>query len=79
MNARQPAGHPPPDLPAADLLVAEVMQRWPQTVSVFVRRRMACPGCPAAPFETVAEAAAIYGMPVDELLAELRCIADAPG
>lgn len=79
MDAPYPADQPRRELPAADLLVAQVMQRWPQTVPVFVRRRMACPGCPAALFETVAEAAAIYGVPADELLADLCRSLDAPG
>lgn len=55
----------------ADSIVAEVMQRWPSTVAVFVRRRMACPGCALSPFITVAEAARAYGLPAAELLVEL--------
>ena len=48
------------------------MTERPATVQVFVARRMACPGCPMAPFETVAEAADIYGIPREEFLGELR-------
>lgn len=53
------------------LTVDDVMARWPDTVPVFHRRRMACPGCVMAPFMTVAEAARSYGQPVDELAADL--------
>lgn len=30
---------------AADLIVADVLSRWAQIISVFVRHRMACVGC----------------------------------
>jgi hybrid cluster-associated redox disulfide protein len=58
----------------ADLTVAEVMARWPQTIPVFFRYRMACVGCPIAPFETMAEVAAIYGLNLSRFLNELEQI-----
>ena len=58
----------------ADLTVAEVMDRWPQTIPVFFRYRMACVGCPIAPFETMAEVAAIYGLNLSRFLNELEQI-----
>ena len=57
---------------AIDLTVAEVMERWPETIPIFFRYRMACVGCPIATFETLAEAAMIYGLDVDCFLNELR-------
>lgn len=59
------------------LAVAEVMERWPVTVGVFNRRRMACPGCVMAPFMTVTEAAASYGLPPAELATDLLHAIDA--
>ncbi|HYH38683.1 MAG TPA: DUF1858 domain-containing protein [Azospirillum sp.] len=61
-----------PHDPAATHLISEVLERWPQTLAVFLHRRMACPGCAMASFMTVAEAAACYGVPPAELLAELH-------
>jgi hybrid cluster-associated redox disulfide protein len=58
----------------ADLRVAEVLERWPETIPVFCRYRMACVGCPIAPFETVAEVAAIYGLDVTRFLNELELV-----
>lgn len=58
----------------ADLTVAEVMDRWPQTIPVFFRYRMACVGCPIARFETLAEVAAIYGLNLSRFLNELEQI-----
>lgn len=54
------------------LTVAEVLARWPQTIPVFIRHRMACVGCAMAPFETLAEVAAIYKLDPDCFLNELR-------
>ena len=53
------------------MMVAEVMERWPVSVGVFNRRRMACPGCVMAPFMTIAEAATSYGLSPEELKADL--------
>ncbi len=56
----------------AGLTVAEVLARWPQTILIFIRHRMACVGCPIAPFETLAEVAEIYGLDLDRFLSELE-------
>jgi hybrid cluster-associated redox disulfide protein len=56
----------------ADFAVAEVMERWPETIPIFFRYRMACVGCPIAPFETLADVAAIYGLDRECLVNELR-------
>ena len=58
----------------ADLTVAEVMDRWPQTIPVFFRYRMACVGCPIARFETMTEVTAIYGLNLSRFLNELEQI-----
>lgn len=60
-----------PDL-HTECFVSEVMRHWPQTVGVFVDLKMACPGCPMAPFETVAEAAVEHGVDPEDLLVRLR-------
>jgi hybrid cluster-associated redox disulfide protein len=69
-------------LPRLDpgLTVAELLARWPQTSSVFVRRKMACPGCSMARFMSLAEAAAEYQIPPQDLLDDLAAaIADPAG
>ncbi|HEY9550016.1 MAG TPA: DUF1858 domain-containing protein [Kiloniellaceae bacterium] len=52
-------------------LVTEVLRRHPATLPVFLQHRMHCPGCPMAPFTTLAEAAAEYGVDDAELLGAL--------
>ncbi|MEN0654189.1 MULTISPECIES: DUF1858 domain-containing protein [Hyphobacterium] len=51
--------------------VSDLMQGWPETVPVFVKHHMACPGCVMAPFMTVREVAAEYGIPEDGLATDL--------
>ncbi len=58
------------------LTVAEVLARWPQTISVFMHHRMACVGCAIAPFETLAEVAAVYDLDPSCFLSELEQIID---
>lgn len=53
------------------MIVADVMNTWPETVPVFVGRRMACPGCVMAPFMTVAEASREYSVEPKTFAGEL--------
>jgi|YelNatPaOPRAMG01_1025707.scaffolds.fasta_scaffold03407_7 hybrid cluster-associated redox disulfide protein len=54
------------------LTVQEALTRWPALVAVFLRHRMACPGCPMARFLSLSEAAGAYGLSAASFLAELR-------
>lgn len=58
-------------------LVAAVLSNRPGALAVFLRRGMHCPGCRMAPFMTLAEAAASYGLVADDLVAELRAAGEA--
>ena len=55
-----------------DTIVFDVMERWPETVKVFLKQKMHCPGCEMAPFETLEEAAAEYNLQVDFLVEALE-------
>jgi hybrid cluster-associated redox disulfide protein len=80
MSRLEPAS-PTPCADAAaitgDSLVAAVLNNRPATLAVFLRRGMHCPGCRMAPFMTLAEAAASYGLVADDLVAELRSAGEA--
>lgn len=56
----------------ATLTIAAMLDRWPQTAVVLVARHMACVGCEMNAFETVRDAAAIYGQSEHEFLRDLR-------
>ncbi len=61
-----------------DLTVQKVLEAWPSTRNVFIGRRMACVGCDLAPFMTIAEAEAAYGIPAGDLERELQAAAKNP-
>jgi hybrid cluster-associated redox disulfide protein len=64
----------------ADLLVDDVMRKWPVTIRVFLSYKMHCVGCPIACFHTVEEACREHGTDHVRLLADLRAAAEnAPG
>ncbi len=57
---------------APDSTLGYVLTRHKETASVFVRLRMACVGCPMSSFETLEDAARIYGLPLTELVTALE-------
>ena len=69
----------PTELITGETNVDELMTQFPETVNVFVHRRMLCPGCLAARFETLDEVCRIYRMPLQPLLNELRVAANREG
>ena len=62
---------------AADTNVDWLLEHTAAVVPVFVRRRLQCVGCPVARFETLSDVCDIYGLQLDEFLAELRMTAAA--
>lgn len=61
-----------PRIDDPDLALGDLMTAWPATIPVFLRHRMLCVGCLIAPFHTIADACAEYGLDEAEFTAELR-------
>ena len=61
-----------PDLEDPDLLLSVLFAEWPAVATVFLDRRMLCPGCPIAPFHTIVDACLEYGLDECEFRADLR-------
>jgi hybrid cluster-associated redox disulfide protein len=57
--------------PMADMMVDDLIDQFPAMVSIFVKHRMQCVGCPMARFETVAEVCQIYRLPLAAFLTDL--------
>ncbi|MBK5932605.1 hybrid cluster-associated redox disulfide protein [Rhodovulum imhoffii] len=55
-----------PDLPLADL-----MAEWPQTIPVFMQRKLLCVGCPVSPFHTISDVCAAYCLDEEMFMTEL--------
>lgn len=62
-----------PDLPLHDL-----MNAWPETISVFLRHRMLCVGCLVAPFHTVVDSCVEHKVDETQFRAELHAAAISP-
>ena len=54
------------------LTVDRVLQRWPQTFSVFMEHKTKCVGCFMQPFCTLKDVAEIHQLSVEELIDELK-------
>ena len=58
------------------LTVEEVLQRWPQTFSVFMKNKTKCPGCFLQHFCTLKDVAETYQISSQELIDEIAGVAN---
>ncbi len=66
-------------LPNSNMTVAEVLEKWPETVTVFQEFKTACVGCVMAPFDTIDDVARIYKMDLSVLIEALDAVVSADG
>jgi hybrid cluster-associated redox disulfide protein len=62
----------------SDMSVADIMNRWPQTIRVFLDWHLHCVGCPIARFHTLADSASEHGCDIGELEAAILAAIDRP-
>lgn len=55
-----------------DMTIRETLMAKPEAAEILMSFGMGCIGCPSAQMETLEEAAAVHGMNLDNLLAELN-------
>jgi hybrid cluster-associated redox disulfide protein len=55
-----------------DMTIREVIMAKLEAAEILMSFGMGCVGCPSAQMETLEEAAAVHGMNLDNLLAELN-------
>lgn len=58
--------------PLAQQTIEQLLTTWPETAVVFKQHSMACIGCDVSHLYTVAEAAGVYRLPLEEFLSELE-------
>lgn len=68
---------PTDQMDTADLTLSEIMDRWPQTVPVFIRHGMLCVGCPIGPFHTITDACVAYYLDETFFRRELKAAVSA--
>ena len=52
--------------------IKEVVEKYPATIPVFFKHGLCCVGCAAAQFESIEQGAAVHGIDVDALIADLN-------
>jgi len=52
--------------------ITEVVQKYPQTVDVFMANGLGCIGCAAASYESIEQGAMAHGMDIDKLMKDLN-------
>ena len=55
-----------------DMAIGEIIQKYPQTVKVFLSHGLMCVGCAAARFENLEQGASAHGVDVDSLVKDLN-------
>ncbi|HOE93655.1 MAG TPA: DUF1858 domain-containing protein [Methanofastidiosum sp.] len=52
--------------------IGDIVDQYPETVSVFISHGLGCIGCAIAQFETLEEGAMAHGIDVEALLKDLN-------
>jgi len=55
-----------------DMMIGEVVEKYPDTFEVFMRHGLRCMGCMMAMMETVEQGAKSHGIELEKLLKELN-------
>ncbi|MDD6252241.1 MAG: DUF1858 domain-containing protein [Oscillospiraceae bacterium] len=55
-----------------DLVIGDVLDKYPETAEFFFAMGMHCLGCPAARGETIEEACQVHNADVDELVRKIN-------
>ena len=58
----------------AEMIIADVLEQWPETAVVFHKYNMACVGCVVAPFYTIEAAISIYSVNREQFLQDLAAV-----
>jgi len=56
----------------ADMTIGEIVRSFPDAVPTLLNSGMHCIGCPSAQGESLAEAALVHGIDIEELVAALN-------
>ena len=59
------------------LTVDEVLKKWPQTFSVFLKNKTKCPGCLMQHFCTLKDVAETYQISSDNLINDMERVASS--
>ena len=55
-----------------DMLIGEVVSKYPETIEILMGAGMHCLGCPSSQMEALSDACAVHGISSDALLAAIN-------
>ena len=55
-----------------DMSIAEVVEKFPQSIQVFMMHGLGCVGCAIANFENIEQGAQAHGIDVEKLITDLN-------
>ncbi|MBD5540229.1 MAG: DUF1858 domain-containing protein [Lachnospiraceae bacterium] len=57
-----------------DMTIGEIIRTNEAVIPILINAGMHCVGCPSAQGETLAEAAMVHGMDVDDLMSKIEAL-----
>jgi hybrid cluster-associated redox disulfide protein len=57
-----------------DMSIKDIVEKYPETMSLFEERGLGCAGCRAALFENLEQGAKVHGLSVDVLVEDLNLL-----
>jgi hybrid cluster-associated redox disulfide protein len=57
-----------------EMSIKDIVEKYPQTVSLFQQYGLGCAGCQAALFENLEQGARVHGVSVDALIKDLKML-----
>ncbi len=57
-----------------EMKIEEVLQKYPETMEVFMKYGFHCLGCAASSFENIEDGANVHGIDIDKFIEELNKI-----
>ncbi|MDP2684309.1 MAG: DUF1858 domain-containing protein [bacterium] len=61
-----------------DMLMGELVSKYPQTSEVLMKNGLHCIGCMLSPYESLESGVAVHGIPIKPLLKELNQVINKP-
>ncbi|MFH1129117.1 MAG: DUF1858 domain-containing protein [Patescibacteria group bacterium] len=55
-----------------EMKIEEVLQKYPETMEIFMKYGFHCLGCASASFENVEDGATVHGIDIDKFIEELN-------
>ena len=57
-----------------DMTIGEILRANPEVAPILLEAGMHCLGCPSAQGESLAEAAMVHGMNIDDLMSKIEAL-----